>query len=366
MYNSNASNSRLDIMTRLLLLCLSAAALSACTFHSTDSTEVGVLTRKIALFGKSGIQAESYAPGATYFFPAFITDWHVYNVALQNLEMVADKNKGDRADRDDIEFKTHDGNDIAVDVTVSWRVDTAKVAWILEHVGSSTEEVKENLVRPAGRSIVRDVLNTMTSEEFYVADKKFLKAEEARTRLADVMGPEGVIVERVILGEHRFHPEYEKVIHDKKIAEQTAELMVSMGNAAGQEANRNLETARGEVAQKIAKAQGALDQARLAADADFYKNQREAEAIFAEKRAHAKGVEKQNQALAGAGGHAMVKLRVAEALAGKRILFIPGGGKGAGSLQTLNLNDLLTRYAVANAAPASVAAPSAAPAAPAE
>ncbi len=321
-------------------------ALTGCTMHSTDSTEVGVLTRKVAIFGKSGIQAESYAPGATYFFPAFITDWAVYNVALQNLEMVADKTKGDRADRDDIEFKTHDGNDIAVDVTVSWRVNTEKVSWILEHVGSSTEEVKENLIRPAARSIVRDVLNTMTSEEFYVADKKFLKAEEARTRLAAVLEPEGVIVERVILGEHRFHPEYEKVIHDKKIAEQTAEQMVSMGNAAGQEANRNLETARGEVAQKIAKAQGALDQARLQADADFYKAQREAEAILAEKRAHAKGVEKQNQALAGAGGHAMVKLKIAEALAGKRIVFIPGGGKGAGALQTLNLNDLLSRYAV--------------------
>jgi hypothetical protein len=117
-----------------------------------------------------------------------------------------------------------------------------------------------------------------------------------------------------------------------------------MGNAAGQEANRNLETARGEVAQKIAKAQGALDQARLQADADFYRSQRESEAILAEKRAHAKGVEKQNQALAGAGGHAMVKLRIAEALMGKRIIFLPSGGKNG--LQTMNMNDLLSRYAV--------------------
>jgi regulator of protease activity HflC (stomatin/prohibitin superfamily) len=334
-----------------MAFAIAAAGLAGCTMHSTDSTEVGVLTRKVAIFGATGIQTESYPPGATYFFPAVITDWAVYNVALQNLEMVADKAKGDRADKDDIEFKTHDGNDIAVDVTVSWRVNTAKVAWILEHVGSSTEEVKENLVRPAARSIVRDVLNTMTSEEFYVADKKFLKAEEARTRLEAVFDPEGVIVERVIIGEHRFHPEYEKVIHDKKIAEQTAEQMVSMGNAAGQEANRNLETARGEVAQRVAKAQGALDQAKLQADADFYKAQREAEAILAEKRAHAKGVEKQNQALAGAGGHAMVKLKIAEALMGKPIIFIPGGGKSGGGLQTMNINDLLARYAVVSSAP---------------
>jgi regulator of protease activity HflC (stomatin/prohibitin superfamily) len=259
--------------------------------------------------------------------------------------MTRSKSEGDRAEKDDIEFKTHDGNDISVDVTVAWRIDTAKTPWILEHVGDSTTQVKENLVRPACRSIVRDVLNTMTSEEYYVSDKRFQKAEEAREKLAQVLGPEGVIVERVILGEHHFHPEYEKVIHDKKLAEQTGERMVSEGHAAQQEALRNLETAKGQVAQKIATAQGALNQVRLHADADYYRSQRESEAILAEKKAHAKGVEKTNQAMSGAGGRTLVKLRVAEALAGKQIVFLPGGGK-AGGLQTMNLNDLLARYAV--------------------
>jgi len=322
---------------------------AGCTFHSTDSTEVGVLTRKIALVGKAGVQQETYPPGATYTFAPFITDWHVYNVALQNLSMVQSKSEGDRAERDDIEFKTHDGNDITVDVTVAWRIETAKAPWILEHVGGSTSEVKENLVRPACRSIVRDVLNTMTSEQYYVSDTRFQKAEEARDKLSKVLGPEGVIVERVILGEHHFHPEYEKVIHDKKLAEQTAERMVSEGHAAQQEALRNLETAKGQVSQKIAGAQGALDQVKLHADADYYRAQREAEAILAEKKAHAKGVEKTNQAMSGSGGRTMVKLRVAEALAGKQIVFLPGGGK----LQTLDLNRLLGQYAASKAVEAS-------------
>src|SRR6267142_1082521 len=298
-------------MGKLALLLLFTAG---CTFHSTDSTEVGVLTRKIALFGKAGVQQETYPPGATYTFPAFVTDWNVYNVPLQNLEMVRTVQKARRAANDDVEFKTHDGNDIAVDVTVAWRIDTAKTPWILDHVGGSTAEVKENLVRPACRSIVRDVLNTMTSEEFYVSEKRFLKAEEAREKLTKVLAPEGVIVERVILGEHHFHPDYEKVIHDKKLAEQTAER--------------------------------ARDQESLHAEADSYSSRRDAEAILAEKKARAKGVEKTNQAMSGAGGRAMVKLSVAEALKGKQIIFLPSGGK-AGGLQTLNLNDLLARFAYA-------------------
>jgi regulator of protease activity HflC (stomatin/prohibitin superfamily) len=331
-----------------LALLLSAIALgtAGCTMHSTDSTEVGVLVRKVAVFGKAGVQPEIYAPGATYMFPAFITDWATFNVALQNLDMIADKSKGDREERDDLEFKTHDGNDIAVDVTVSWRIDQAKTPYILERVGRSTADVKDGLVRPAARSIVRDVLNLMTSEEFYVSDKRYEKANEARDRLAGVLKPEGVIVEQVILHEHHFHPEYEKVIQDKKLAEQNAAAMVSSGNAAQQESLRNLETARGQVSQLMAKTKGALDQVKLRADADFFKAQREAEAILSERKARAKGVEKQNQALSGAGGRAMVKLKLAEALLGKPIVFVPGGG-GKSGLQTLNVNDLLTRYAVA-------------------
>src|ERR671936_1421263 len=131
-------------MKRLLTALLLATFCSACTFHSTDSTEVGVLTRKVTFFGllgHKGIQQETYPPGATYTFPALITDWNVFNVALQNLEMVVAKAKGDREGRDDLEFKTHDGNDIAVDVTVAWRIDPKKASYLLARVGGNTAEV---------------------------------------------------------------------------------------------------------------------------------------------------------------------------------------------------------------------------------
>ena len=157
--------------------------------------------------------------------------------------------------------------------------------------------------------------------------------------------PEGVIIERVLLGEHHFTKKYEEVIHDKKLAEQNAERMVSEGKAAEQESLRNLATARGQVEQKIAAARGQLDKVKLGADAELFRAKTAAEALRTEKAAHAQGVMKQNQALSGAGGRAMVKLKIAEALEGKQIIFLPGGGKGGG-LQTVNLNDLISRYAV--------------------
>ena len=56
--NLPASDPSRAVLATLAGLLLSSAA---CTMHSTDSTEVGVLVRKVGLFGKSGIQTEVYA-----------------------------------------------------------------------------------------------------------------------------------------------------------------------------------------------------------------------------------------------------------------------------------------------------------------
>ncbi len=339
--------------TARLALLLGLFPFTGCTCHNTDSTQIGVLTRKFTLWGllgKSGVQDDTYLPGASYVFPAFITDWHVYDIALQNLEMVRDTKRGDRQGEDDISFKTIDGNDIRVDVTVSWQIDPTKASYILQRVGQDIKEVKEKLVRPACRSIVRDVLNTLNSEEFYVSDKRFAKANEAKEALEKVLGPEGVIVTQVILGEHHFHPDYEKVIKEKKLAEQNTERVRSEGKAATEQMKSELEKAKGSVSQTVAQAQGQLDTVKLQADAAYYQNQQRAKAIVIEKKAKAVAIQKENEALASTGGKTLVKLRIADALQGKALYFVPTGGKTSAGVQTLNLNELISTFAATQAA----------------
>src|SRR5256885_12080065 len=164
---------------------------------------------------------------------------------MQNLEMVLDSRRGDRNGRDDLHFKTTDGNDITMDVTVAWTIDPKHAPDLLQNVGFSTNEVKETLVRPMARTLVRDVLNELDSEAVYNSDKRFEKAEQARQQLSAALAPYGILVNQVILHEHRFHPDYERVIHDRKLAEQRAQQLKSETEAAAQENIRNLETARG-------------------------------------------------------------------------------------------------------------------------
>ncbi len=121
-------------MKKLILFIVAVFALAGCVPHSTDSTEVGVRTIKFSFFGKKGVEEKYYAPGSTYFFMPFINDWHTFDTKLQNLEMTFDANKGDRRTRDDLLFKTIDGNDISLDVIIVYKIDPEKAPYILQNV----------------------------------------------------------------------------------------------------------------------------------------------------------------------------------------------------------------------------------------
>lgn len=311
--------------------------------HTTGPTEVGVRTVKWSLFGKKGVEDHVYQPGAIYFFPAVINDWHVFDTRLQNIEMTFDPKRGDRRIRDDLLFKTIDGNDISLDVIISYRIDPQKAPYIVQYVAAGDFELKDNVVRTIARSRSRDIFGELKTEEFYVSDKRDEKAERVKTALNAVLNPYGVIVERVSTKDYRFNPAYQKAIEDKKIAEQVAEQNKAATKAAEEEYLKKLEDAKGDVNKMIAEADGRFRQAQIEADAYYEQQQRIAAATEAEGVAEAKGITELNKALAGSGGEVMVKMKIAEALEGKKIVLLPLSGSGM-DIKTTDINKLLETY----------------------
>lgn len=329
--------------TRLAALAALVLATSGCS-ATTESTEVGVRVRKVGILQSRGVVPEVYPQGGTYFFFRALSDWHVFDIAIQNLVMVREADEGDRGGDDSLRFKTIDGNDVSVNVTVQWSLTPSKAPYILQHVGGSTAEVEEKLVRPVSRAVIRDVLNQLTSEEYYQADRRFKVAEVAREQLNRIFEAEGMVVQQILLGEHKFNPTYEQMIRDKKVAEQEGERLISETEAAGAEMERDLQRAKGEVGREIEKAIGEAAKRKLEADALYFERQKQAEALLAEKKAKAEGLTAQAKALAGSGGTQMVKLEIARALQGKRILFLPAG-EGM-DVRTTDMNTLLQSFGI--------------------
>ncbi len=330
--------------TALLGCCLGVTALvlSGCVPRSTGPTEVGVRTVKFSLFGKKGVEDKAYPPGATYFFMPFLSDWHTFDTRLNTLEMSSSVSRGDRMGRDDLLFKTVDGNDISLDIVLSWKIDPSKAPLVLQEVATNMDELKDNIIRTVTRSKPRDIFGELETEDFYLADKRSDKAEEVKVALNKILNPLGVIVERVGTSDYRFGPEYQKAIEDRKVAQQRAEKAKSTTRATEQKFLAGVEEAKGDVAKMKAEADGTFEQAKIKADAAFKQEEKRAEAVKIEGQAEATGIRKMNEALAGSGGESVVKLAVAEALQGKKIVLVPMG-EGF-DVRSTNINELLKMY----------------------
>ena len=322
----------------LALLCL--LSLSGCILYTTGETEVGVRTKKFVLVGEKGVENKYYAPGSTYMFFPLINDWHTFDTKLQNLEMVFERSRGDRQTRDDLLFKTIDGNDISLDVIIAYRIDPEQAPYILQNVAENNRVLREKIVRTVARSKPRDIFGELTTESFYVADERELQSQRAKEVLQDMLGPMGVVVEKVLTKDYRFNQEYQKAIEDKKVADQQVQKNRSAQHAALEEYKRKLEEAKGEVNKMVADADGTYRKDKIEADVYHEKQELLAEAIKAEGIAEAKGIQEMNEALSGMGGEAFVKLQIAEALQGKRIILLPVS-EGGMNLKTTDVNRLI-------------------------
>lgn len=304
-------------MKKILLAAAVATllALTACTPHTTGATEVGVKFNKITR------STEVAHPGATYFFMPIINDWAKFDVSTQNTTMSAKVAKNER--KDELVFKTRDGNDIETDVTIRWRIDPSKAVKIWQSVAPSSGMINNRLVRPQARAYVRDVLNRLDSEEFYNPDLRFKAANDATKLLAVHLAPYGIIVEQVILGDFAFKPDYQNLINRRKEAEKSAEKLEAQ-ILATQEANQaNLQQKVSELSEQLTRAQGDLEQAKKTADAYLVSREQEARAIVAEYESYAEGIRKERAALVGSAGDAYVSLQLIDALQRKEIRQIP-------------------------------------------
>ena len=342
------------LLRRLAPLAL-LLALPAC--RSTTSTEVGVRTNLLGLTEKRGDQ-EIYAPGGIYLVMPVVNSFTVLSISQQNLFMGADAHEGDRPVPDDITFKTKDGNNVYIDVNLMWRIDSQKAGYVVMHVGQTVDEVKERVVRPLTRSIVRDVFNEITSEEYYQVTVKNRMAAQAKEQLAATLAPLGVVVDMLQLHQHRFDPEYQDAINAQKQAEADVQMLVERQKNMLVQKQSELEARRSEWNQKTEVARGEAGRVRNDADGYFQTQTNQAKAIVAAAQAEADGVRKEAAALSKLGGDAYVKMQVAKMFAEKRVYLVP-----ASNVTTLDVNSTLNFLLKGATAPGAAAAARAARAA---
>jgi len=294
-----------------------------------SGTEVGIrinnITGDVTVIEQSG----------TNIYNGLLNSFHLLDLTVQRLEMTADANRGDRQGKDDLRIKTVDGSDVYLDLTINYRIRRDMIKQVVQTSGLE-DAYKYKWVRDYSRSVCRTVFGEMTTEEFYDASVRNIKALKATDELNEKLNQFGLEVTNVIAEKFRFHQEYEERIRAKKLADQEVEEQLSKANAARQnqifrvvEATKKkevvLEAYQGEMRKlvvdataqaekQVKEAEAYVIDTQLGADAKFYTRDKNAQAILALAKAEGEALTSLAQAYAGEGGINLIKRAYAEKL----------------------------------------------------
>ena len=234
-----------------------------------------------------------------------------------------------------LRVKTIDGSDVHIGIIVQYRLDEYQPEKILQSSGLGNK-YKTKWIRDYVRSICRDHLGELTTEEFYDTIKRESKIMAAKLEINERLKNFSIQVGSIAPKKPRFYRAYEQMIKKKKLADQAVLEEQSQAQAAKQRQqtqvvqitnikNVRLEQFQGEMQQKLIKikaegekltkaAEAYYDQITIGAEARLYESQKSALAILAKKKADAQGIEALKKALEGEGGLNMVKLEYAKKL----------------------------------------------------
>jgi regulator of protease activity HflC (stomatin/prohibitin superfamily) len=219
---------------------------------------------------------------------------------------------------------------------VAWHVNAKDAPKLISHVGQSVFEIKERLLRPVSRSVIRDVFNEISSEEYYHVTVKNETAAKAKAQLTSALEPWGIIVDQLQVQQHRFDSEYQGAINAQKQAEADVQMLQEQQKNIEVQKKSELEAKRSQWNKALEEAMGEAGRTRNDADAYYQTKTNEAQAVIARAQAEAEGVRKEAEALSKMGGDAYVKMQVAQRLSKKRILIVPGS-----NVSTMDVNQMV-------------------------
>jgi hypothetical protein len=319
----------------LAFVLLGVFLLTTIRVKRISGEQVGLLLNKF-----SGKVTVIDSEGAR-IYNAIINEFYVLDKTLQTMEMSTDTGRTDRKKRDDLKVKDLDGNNVYVEFKVQYRIIASKAKDVLETSGyldrDKVEHYKKKWVREYVRSICRDFLGELKTEEFYESSNRTGKINLAKQEINKRLLPFGLdVVSIVMFRKPTFHPSYQDIIDRKEKADQDIKTQIALAKAATEKRetlitkDSNIKTvelerhmgkleealleANASAEQLMKKADAYFDQITIGAEAEFYKNGKQATGILELKKADAEGIEAMKKALEGEGGLNMVKMEYAKKL----------------------------------------------------
>lgn len=165
----------------------------------------------------------------------------LFDTRIQEYTMSIVPDEGALARDDSLDAPTSDGQQVRIDATVIFRVVSDKTPEILRTVGM---DYVEKLIRPYSRSQIRMVISRYTASEIY-SEKRQVAETAMSKELKDLLLPNHIMVDKVLLRSVAFSQEYSRAIEQKMIAEQRVKQAEFEVKEASQRAQSKIAEAKG-------------------------------------------------------------------------------------------------------------------------
>ena len=186
-----------------LLVVLGISLLSASLIF-IQPQQVGVV---VSLVSPDGYREQPFRSGLHYIVP-LAERVEIYPIYWQTYTMSSDALEGEKIGNDSIAARTSDGQSVFIDCSVIFKLDANDV--IRVHIDFQDRYI-EDFIRPVLRGIVRTEVSQFTADEVNSSKRKDLEAnldEQLRT----VYGEKGFVLDRYLLRNIAFSPEYAAAI----------------------------------------------------------------------------------------------------------------------------------------------------------
>lgn len=237
----------------------------------------------------TGTETVITQPGYQFYLP-FVMDVFKVDRQTQEYTMRGDDYRGLTL-APHLTVRAKDGSNFAFgELKIQYEIIPTKVDEILSDSGPG-DDYKREWIKAYARSILRDEFGRFSAVE--VADPTTYKnaPEEARMRMNDVLEDHGIRVVRIITPNPTFDPAYERLIEERKVADQEVEELKARFEQLVQQKEQRLAAVRKEKDVEMQALEGQLVRELRAAEQEAIRVKRGADAYATTRQAEGRATE---------------------------------------------------------------------------
>jgi regulator of protease activity HflC (stomatin/prohibitin superfamily) len=207
--------------------------LALSTVKIIDPGKIGVQV----LFGK--VQDHVLESGLHIIDP--VVEVTEFDIQTQNYTMSAKDSEGAVPGDDAIRVLSSDGLEVTIDISVLYRVDPTKAAFMLQNIG---EKYVDKIVRPVSRTVIYNSAVNYQAVDMYSVKRQEFQDKIFRT-ITQNFGKNGLILQQILVRNITLPASVKASIESKINAEQDAQKMQFVLQKERQEADRKRVEAQG-------------------------------------------------------------------------------------------------------------------------